>query len=34
MYHMEKIIPGGLGTRESEGLVDLPRKCDQTVEGT
>ena len=34
MDDMQKMIPGGLGAREGEGLVGLPRKGDQTVEGT
>ena len=34
MDDMEELVPGRLGAREGEGLVGLPRKGNQAVEGT
>ena len=34
MNDMKELVPGRLGAREAEGLVRLPRKGNQAVEGT
>ena len=34
MNDMKELVPGRLGAREAEGLVGLPRKGNQPVEGT
>lgn len=34
MDDMKELVPGRLGAREGEGLVGLPRKGNQAVEGT
>jgi hypothetical protein len=33
MNDMKELVPGGLGAREGEGLLGLPRKGNQPVEG-